>query len=166
MEQLLEDFSFGLFAMQTLIMIIVIFVLVKFAWKPIVGSLDSSEQGIKDALEAAEKAKAEFQNIQADNDRILKEAKEERDALLKEARSLKEQIVEEAKTEAKAEGDKLIAQAQAAIESEKKAAVAELKSQVATLSLDIAEKVLRKELGNKADQSKLVAQLLDGVKLS
>lgn len=166
MEQLLNDFSPGLFAMQTLIMLVLIFILVKFAWKPIMSSLEAREKGIQDALDAADNAKKEFQNLQADNDRLVKEAREERDAMLKEARMLKDKILEEAREDAKKEGDKLITQAKQTIESEKKAAIADIKAQVATLSLDIAEKILKEELSNKDKQNKLVEGLLNDLKLS
>ena len=166
MEQLINDFSPGLFAMQTLIMLVLIFILARFAWKPIMNSIEDREKGIQDALDAAENAKKEFQNLQADNDRILKEARVERDAMLKEAREMKEGMLEEARNEAKAEGEKLMTQAKEAIESEKKAAVAEIKEQVANLSVEIAEKVIREELSNKKKQLKLVDDMLGDIKLN
>ncbi|MEC3906335.1 F0F1 ATP synthase subunit B [Tamlana sp. 2201CG12-4] len=160
METLLNDFSPGLFAMQTLILLVLIFILVKFAWKPILNSLNDREEGIQNALDAAEKAKLEMQNLQADNQKLLKEARAEREEMLKEARDMKNKMIEDAKTEASESAAKLIAQAQAAIESEKKAAMAELKSHVAGLSLDIAEKVVRTELSNKNKQLELVESML------
>lgn len=166
MEQLINDFSPGLFAMQTLIMLVLIFILARFAWKPIMNSIEDREKGIQDALDAAENAKKEFQNLQADNDRILKEARVERDAMLKEAREMKEGMLEEARNEAKAEGEKLMTQAKEAIESEKKAAVAEIKEQVANLSVEIAEKVIREELSDKKKQLKLVDDMLGDIKLN
>lgn len=160
MEQLLENFSLDLFVKQTILFVALIFLLVKFAWKPILNSLNDREEGIKDALDAAEKAKLEMENLQADNERLLKEARAERESMLKEARDMKNKMIEDAKQEARDEANKLIAQAQASIESEKKAAIADLKSQVANLSIDIAEKVVKEELSNKDKQMKLVESML------
>jgi len=160
MEKLFEDFSLGLFVWQAVLFIALILLLKKFAWKPILDSVNDREEGIKDALDSAEKAKLEMQNLQADNQKLLKEARAEREAMLKEARDIKNKMIEDAKGEAQEQANKMIAQAQDAIESEKKAAVAELKNQVATLSLDIAEKVVRAELSNKDKQLKLVETML------
>lgn len=160
MEQLLENFSLDLFVKQTILFVALIFLMVKFAWKPILNALNDREEGIKDALDSAEKAKLEMQNLQADNERLLKEARAERESMLKEARDLKNKMIEDAKEEAREEASKLIAQAQSSIESEKKAAIADLKSQVANLSIDIAEKVVKDELSNKDKQLKLVESML------
>ncbi|MBP6041011.1 MAG: F0F1 ATP synthase subunit B, partial [Flavobacterium sp.] len=149
MEKLINDFSFGLFIWQVVIFVGLIFLLKKFAWKPILDAVNEREQGIKNALESAENARNEMQNLQADNQRILQEARAERDAMLKDAREMKEKMVADAKNEAQEQGQKMIDQAKAAIESEKNAAMADLKSQVATLSLSIAEKILKDELSNK-----------------
>jgi F-type H+-transporting ATPase subunit b len=138
----------------------------KFAWKPILDAVNDREQGIKDALLSAENARQEMQNLQADNQRILNEARAERDAMLKEAREMKEQMIADSKNEAQAQGQKMIEQAKAAIESEKNAAMAELKSQVSNLSLSIAEKLLKEELSNKESQTKLVEKMLGDVKLN
>ncbi|MEY4462449.1 MAG: hypothetical protein RLY98_989 [Bacteroidota bacterium] len=166
MEKLINDFSFGLFIWQVVIFVGLIFLLKKFAWKPILDAVNEREQGIKNALESAESARNEMQNLQADNQRILQEARAERDAMLKDAREMKEKMVADAKNEAHEQGQKMIDQAKAAIESEKNAAMADLKSQVATLSLSIAEKILKDELSNKESQTKLVDQLLVDVKLN
>ena len=166
MEKLLEEFSLGLFFWQTLLFGLLLFLLYKFAWKPILKAVNDREEGIKNALDAADAAKKEMQNVTADSEKLLKEARAERDALLKEARELKEGIVSEAKEQAKIEGDKMIKQAQAAIESEKKAAVADIKAQVANLSLDIAEKVIKEELSDKKKQQKLVEDMLGDIKLN
>ena len=123
---------------------ILFFLLKKFAWKPIVGTVNDRENSIKEALASAEAAKLEMQNLTADNERILKEARAEREMMMKEAREIKTKMIADAKDEAKESADKMITQAQAAIESEKKAAVAELKNQVASLSIEIAEKVMKK----------------------
>lgn len=166
METLLNDFSPGLFVMQTVILLVLIFLMVKFAWKPIIGSLNDREEGIKNALESAEKAKLEMQNLQADNQKLLQEARMERESMLKEARDIKVKMIEDAKGEAQDQANKIIEQAQAAIESEKKAAIAELKTQVANLSIEIAEKVTREELSSNDKQLKLVESLLGETKFN
>jgi F-type H+-transporting ATPase subunit b len=166
MEKLINQFELGLFFWQILIFVGLIFLLKKFAWKPILDAVNDREEGIKNALLSAENARKEMQNLQADNQRILQEARLERDNMLKEAREMKDKMVDDAKTEAQAQGQKMIAQAKAAIESEKNAAMAELKLQVSTLSLSIAEKLLKEELSNKEAQTKLVEKLLGDVKLN
>ena len=166
MDKLINDFSFGLFIWQVVIFVGLILLLKKFAWKPILDAVNEREEGIKNALESAENAKKEMQDLQADNQRILQEARLERDSMLKEAREMKEKIVADAKNEAQAQGQKMIEQAKAAIESEKNAAMNELKLQVSTLSLSIAEKVLKDELSNKEAQTKLVEKMLGDVKLN
>jgi F-type H+-transporting ATPase subunit b len=166
MEQLLNDFSPGLFIVQTILFLLLIFLMVKFAWKPILNSLNDREEGIKTALDAAENAKKEMENLSADNERLLKEARIEREALLKEAREMKDKIISDATNEAQDKAGKMIEQAQAAIETEKKAAMAELKSHVAGLSIEIAEKVVREELSNKDKQLKLVEEMLGETKLN
>lgn len=166
MEKLINQFELGLFFWQVLIFIGLIFLLKKFAWKPILDAVNDREEGIKNALFSAENARKEMQNLQADNQRILQEARLERDNMLKDAREMKDKMVDDAKTEAQAQGQKMIDQAKAAIESEKNAAMAELKLQVSTLSLSIAEKLLKEELSNKEAQTKLVEKLLGDVKLN
>ena len=151
----------------TTIIFIVFFILLrKFAWKPILGAVKSREESINSALASAEAARREMQNLTADNERILQEARMERDSLLKEAREMKEKMIADSKHEAQAEGQRMIEQARAAIEAEKNAAMAELKSQVSTLSLEIAEKLLKEELSDKEAQTKLVERMLGDVKLN
>lgn len=166
MEKLLEEFSLGLFFWQTVLFGLLLFLLYKFAWKPILKAVNDREEGIKNALDAADAAKKEMQNVTADSEKLLKEARAERDALLKEAREIKESIISEAKQQAHVEGDKMIKQAQATIESEKKAAIADIKAQVANLSLEIAEKVIKQELSDKNKQLKLVDDMLGDIKLN
>ena len=166
MEKLLGEFSVGLFFWQTLLFVALILLLKKFAWKPILDAVNEREQGIKDALDSAEQAKQEMANLQADNEKLLKEARAERDAMIKEARDIKNKMINDAKEEAKGEADKMVAQAQAAIESEKKAAIADLKNQVASLSLEIAEKVVRENFSSDDKQQKLVKNLLDDSSLN
>ncbi len=160
MEQLLENFSLWLFVKQTILFLALIFLMVKFAWKPILTALNDREESIQGALDAAEDAKKEMQNLQADNEKLIKEARAERETLLKEAREIKAKMIEDAKGEAKAEADKMIAQAQAAIQAERKSAIADLKGQVASLSVEIAEKVVKNELSNKDKQLGLVEEML------
>jgi len=166
MEKLVGDFSFGLFFWQLIIFVGLVLLLKKFAWKPILDAVNEREEGIRNALLSAENARNEMQNLQADNQRILQEARMERDSLLKEAREMKEKMIAEAKNDAQAEGQKMIAQAKAAIQGEKNAAMAELKAQVSSLSLDIAEKLLKEELSNKEAQVKLVEKMLGDAKLN
>jgi F-type H+-transporting ATPase subunit b len=166
MEKLLGEFSVGLFFWQTLLFVALVLLLKKFAWKPILDAVNEREQGIKDALDSAEQAKQEMANLQADNEKLLKEARAERDAMLKEARDIKNKMINDAKEEAKVEADKMVAQAQSAIESEKKAAIADLKNQVASLSLEIAEKVVKENLSKDDKQQKLVKNLLEDSSLN
>ncbi len=166
MDKLLNEFSFGLFIWQTLLFIALIFLLRKYAWGPILNAVNEREEGIKNALVEADKARQEMQDINADNERILNEARAERDTMLKEARDMKTNLIEEAKDEAKAQANKLMEQAKAAIQNEKLSAIADIKSQVANLSIDIAEKVVKDELSDKNKQLKLVEQLLGEVKLN
>ncbi len=160
METLLNDFSVGLFFMQAIILGILILLMRKFAWKPILDALQDREDGIQNALDAAENAKVEMQNLTASNDKLLKEARAERETMLKEARDMKDKMIADAKEEAQAQANAMITQAQNAIEGEKKAAMAELKSHVAGLSVEIAEKVVRQELSNKDKQLELVESML------
>lgn len=166
MEKLINDFSFGLFFWQVLIFLLLIILLRKFAWKPILDSVNTREQGIRDALASAEAARKEMQDLQADNQKILNEARMERDAMMKEAREIKEKMIADAKAEAQAEGAKMIEQAKATINSEKNAAMAELKAQVSGLSLEIAEKILKSELSGKEAQTNMVERMLEDVKLN
>ncbi len=158
--------GFGLVFWTLITFSILLFILRKFAWKPILGAVEEREDGIKNALASAEKARKEMENLHADNERILKEARTERETMLKEARDIKAKMIADAKDEAQAQASKMIEQAQAAIESEKKSAMAELKNHVAGLSLDIAEKVVRQELSNKDKQLELVESMLGEAKLN
>ena len=165
MEKLISEFSFGLFFWQLFIFVGLVLLLKKYAWKPILDTVNERESSIKDALSAAAAAREEMENLQADNQRILKEARAERDTLLKEARTTSNQIEEQAKAEAKKEADKIMQQTQEAIANEKAAAVEDLKRQVAGFSLDIAEQVLKSELESESKQKQLVEKLLSDVKL-
>jgi len=166
MEKLINDFSLGLFFWQTVLFVALVFLLRKFAWKPILEAVEERENGIKDAMDQAAKARAEFKNLNADNERILNEARAQRDEMLKEAREMKTQIVEAAKDEAKVEAVKVMDQAKQAIVSEKQAALADIRNQVASLSIDIAEKVVGSELDNKGKQESLVEKMIEQVSLN
>ena len=166
MEELFGQFSLGLFIMQIILFVGLIFLLKKFAWKPILDAVNEREEGIKNALQSAEHAKKEMQNLKSDNEKLIAEARLERDAMMKEAREIKDKMINDAKTEAQVAGQKMIEQAKASIESEKNAALAELKSQVSSLSLEIAEKLLKDELSNKEAQTKMVEKMLGDVKLN
>ena len=166
MEKLIEQFSFGLFFWQLFLFVGLVLLLKKFAWKPILDAVEARESDIKDAISAAADAKKDMENLQADNQKLLKEARAEREAMLKEARELKNTMIESAKTEAKEEASKLIANAEAAIESENKAVIADLKSVVAELSISIAETVVREELSDKSKQEKLVESMLKDATLN
>ena len=165
MEKLITEFSIGLFFWQTVIFIFLILLLKKFAWKPILDAVNEREEGIKNALLSAEKAKEEMASLQSDNEETLKKARSERDSLLKEAREIKQQLIDEAKSEAKSEAKKIISQAQETIQNEKNAAIVDLKNQVAGLSIDIAEKVLKEKLSNDKAQMQLVKDLVKDVTL-
>ena len=160
MEKLISEFSFGLFFWQLLIFIFLVLLLKKFAWKPILDTVNERESSIKDAMSEADKARNEMAAIQESNQKVLKEARAEREALLKDARNTGAEIVAQAKTDAKTEANKIISQAQESIQNEKRAAVNELKNQVAQISLEIAEKVIDTELANKDKQAQLVDKLL------
>ena len=166
METLLNDFSPGLFVVSLILLLALIALMVKFAWKPILNSLEERESGIKDALASAENARSEMQNLQADNAKLVKEARAEREAMMKEARDIADNIIAEAKEEAKEVTTKLIENAQDAIIQEKQAALAEIKKNVAELSIGIAESVIKKELSNKKEQLELVEGILKDVTLN
>lgn len=156
----------GLVFWTTIVFVILFVLLAKFAWKPILGAIKEREQSIANALAAAENAKAEMSKLKSDNERILMEARNERDALLKDARETKEKIIAEAKSVAATEGEKILAAARTNIQNEKVAAIAELKNQVATLSIEIAEKILKSELSSDEKQKSLVNNMLKEVNLN
>jgi len=153
--------EFGLVFWTLITFFILLVILKKFAWKPILGAVSEREEGIKNALASAENARIEMENLQSDNERILKEARLEREVMLKEARELKNKIIDDAKEEAKRQSDKLVRQAQETILTEKKAAISDLRAEVAKVSISIAEKVIRGELSNADKQEKLVKSMLD-----
>lgn len=150
----------------TLIFVILIILLRKFAWKPILSAVNNREDSINNALKAAEMAKIEMANLKADNEKLLQEARAERDKMLSDARQLRDKMLNESKEMAKSEAEKLILSAQQAIRNEKATAMTEIRNQVAELSLDIAEKVVKNELSDKDKQMKLIDNMLEGAKLN
>ena len=156
----------GLFFWQTVVFLILLFLMAKFAWKPILNSVRNREQSINDALASAENARKEMQNLKSDNEQLMKEARAERDAILREARELKEKVIADASEEAKVKADKIVADAMKSIEIEKQSAMAELKNQVAELSVEIAEKIVRKELSSEKEQHQMIEKMLGDAKLN
>ena len=158
--------SIGLIFWMIVSFSIILFLLKKFAWKPILEMIKEREDSIEKALASAENAREEMKVLQSNNERILNEAKQERDQLLKEAREIKEKIIAESKATASKEGERLLKIARENIQNEKMAAITDLKNQVATLSIDIAEKILKTELSSDEKQKNLVTTLLKDVNLN
>ncbi len=158
--------AIGLIVWTTITFILLLFLLAKFAWKPILAAIKAREKGIENALASAESALKDMRELKSNNEKILVEARAERDNLLKEAREMKDALVAEAKTKATADADRILTSAREQITTEKNAAVAELKNQVATLSVEIAEKILRSELSSDEKQKALVSNLMKEVTLN
>ncbi|MFM2339116.1 MAG: synthase subunit [Bacteroidota bacterium] len=156
----------GFFVWTLIAFLILFFLLKKFAWKPILQSLNDRESNIANAIASAEKVKAEMAQLQNENEALLTKAREEKALILKEARETKDRIINEAKEQAKVEANKIIVEAQAAISAQKMAALTEVKNQVGKLVIEVSEKVLRKELGNKEAQEAHIAGLVNEVKLN
>jgi len=156
----------GLLVWTGLIFVILMFILTKFIWKPILSSVNAREKKISDALELAEKTKAEMTALQAANENLLKEARAERDAIVKDAKEVATRMVEAAKNDAKSEATKIVEAARVSINAEKVAAIAELKTQVATISLEIAEKIIRGELSSDDKQKALAEKLAGDINLN
>ncbi len=153
----------GLIFWMTLSFLIVLFILKKFAWKPIMKSLHERENTIDEALHAADKAREDMKKLKFDNEELLKQAKEERDKILKETRKIKDSIIEESKLKANEEANRIIESAKEAIKNEKLAAITDLKNQLATLSIDIAEKLINEELSTNIKQQDYIKKLVDKV---
>jgi F-type H+-transporting ATPase subunit b len=158
--------SFGLIFWMFVSFIAVLLILRKFAWPIILKSLKDREESIANALNAAQKAKDEMAALKADNEKLIMQARAERDQLLKEARDTRDAIVAEAKNKAQSEANKILAQTRETINTEKNAALTELKNQVATMSIDIAEKILRHELSNDEKQKNLMDNLIKDISLN
>lgn len=149
-----------------LVFLILLFLLKKFAWKPILSAVNERERTIEESLELAQKTKDEMIALQAKNEDLLKEARAERDAMIKDAKETASKMVEDAKATAKNEGNKMIQGAKEVIESEKAAAISELKSQMASFSIEIAEKIVRGELSSDSKQKALADKLADDINLN
>jgi F-type H+-transporting ATPase subunit b len=158
--------SFGLIFWTLLAFIIVFFILKKFAWKPILKALNDREKGIADSLETADRVRAEMSQLKSENEELLAQAREERAAMLKEARDIKDRIVNDAKEQAKAEASKIMTETQQAIEQQKMAAMTDVKNQIGKMVIEVAEKILRKELGSKEAQEAHIRDLVEEVKLN
>ena len=166
MEKLLGEFSVGLFFWQSVLFIGLLLLLRKYAWKPILNTVNEREQKISDSLELAEKTKAEIETLKAQNADLLKEARSERDAMIKDAKATASKMIEDAKASAKEEGSKIMAETRNSIASEKTAAIAELKNEVAGFAIEIAEKVVRGELASNAKQKALAEKLVEDINLN
>jgi F-type H+-transporting ATPase subunit b len=164
MELLLP--SLGLIFWTLLAFIIVFLILKKFAWKPILESLNERERTIADSLSTAEKVKREMIQLKSENEALLVKAREERALMIKEAKDTSDRMISEAKEKAKGEYDRIISDAHSAIEQQKNAALVDVKNQVGNLVIEVAEKVLRRELSNKTEQEKYIMKLAGEVKLN
>jgi len=158
--------AIGLIFWTGFIFLLLLLLLTIFAWKPIVNAVNSRNRSIEDALNAADNAKEEMVKLQANNEQILKEARMDREKILKEAREIKDKIISEAKEQSKIEADKILISAKNAIENEKRSAINEMKNQMATLSIEIAEKILQKELSDKKNQKTLIDDLLKNTNIN
>ena len=156
----------GLVFWNTIAFLVILIVIGKFAWNPMLKAISDREQGIEDALSKADKMKADIAAMQNENEALLVKAREERAILIKEAKEASEKMIADAKEKAKAEYERIVADAQAAINQQKNAALTEVKNQVGALVVEVAEKVLRRELSNKAEQESYIKQVAEGVKLN
>lgn len=157
---MLIEFSFGLIFWMTVSFLVVLFILGKFAWKPILAALGERERSIEDALNEAKKARAEIAAMNSQNEELMRAAREERESLLKEARDIRDREIATAKDKAKAEADSLLARARADIQNEKNAAITEMKNQVAELSILVAERILKEKLGDATAQKALMDKVM------
>jgi F-type H+-transporting ATPase subunit b len=157
--------AIGTIFWTTIIFGLLLILLRVFAWKPIMEAIKAREDSIKGSLEAADEARRDMERLQADNEAIMKEARKERDTLMKEARDSKDKMIAEAKNQAKTEADRIVEKARIGIEKEKSAAIAEIRDQVADLSVEIAEKILRENLKETPEQDRLISKLLDDIDL-
>jgi F-type H+-transporting ATPase subunit b len=166
MESLINDFSIGLFFWQTILFLVLIFILKKYAWGPILESVEGRENGIRKAIDEAKAAKEEMAQLKSSNEELLKEARIEREAMLKEAREIKSKIVGEASAEAKAQAEKITANAKAVIEAEKQKAMVDIKNQVAELSIDVASLILKENLSSDENQKALAERYVKDLNLN
>ena len=156
----------GLIFWTFLAFIVVFLILKKFAWVPILSALKEREIGIADAISSAEKIKLEMASLKNENEAMMNQAREERGVMIKEAKIASDKMISDAKEKAKAEYDRIIGEAQQAIQQQKNAALTDVKNQVGTLVIEVSEKILRRELANKAEQESFIKQLAEGVKLN
>jgi F-type H+-transporting ATPase subunit b len=156
----------GLIVWTILAFLVVLFILKKFAWKPILQGLNDRETNIANSIASAEKVKLEMAQLKSDNEALLVSAREERGMMLKEAKEIKDRIIGEAKDEAKLQAAKIITDAQASIQNQKMAAITDLKNQIGNMVVEVSEKILRRELTNKAEQEKYIRELAEDVKLN
>jgi len=156
----------GLVFWNTIAFLVLLIVLGKFAWKPILKAIHDRESGIEEALLKADKMKAEITAMQNENEALLAKAREERAGMIKDAKDTADKMVSDAKDKAKQEYERIISDAQLAITQQKNAALTEVKNQVGSLVVEVAEKILRKELSNKAEQESYIKQIAEGVKLN
>ena len=156
----------GLIIWQLIIFLLLFFLLAKLAWKPILGALKEREQSIQSALDSAEKAKLEMASLKSDNEKLLKEAREERDKILRDARDAANRLHDQAQADAKKNADKIIEDAKAIINTEKQAALRDVKAQVAMFSLDIAERLIKKNLKDDKAQKELVENFIKDLKIN
>jgi len=156
----------GLLVWTLIAFAIVFFILKKFAWKPLLAALKERETGIADAISSAEKVKLEMASLKNENETLMNQAREERAVMIKEAKLASDKMIAEAKDKAKAEYDRIIADAQQAINQQKNAALTDVKNQVGALVIEVSEKILRRELANKAEQENYIKQLAETVKLN
>lgn len=156
----------GLIIWNFVAFLVLLFLLKKFAWKPILKSLNEREANIADSIATADKVRAEMAQLKSENESLLAKAREERAEMLKEAKVTRDKMISEAREMAKAEGNKIIAEAQVAINNQKMAAITDVKNQVGELVIEVAEKVLQRELANKADQEAYIAEIAKTVKLN
>lgn len=158
--------DYGLVFWSTISFFVLLFVLGKFAWKPIMKAITEREQGIEDALSRADKLKSEMVAMASENEALMQKAREERAVMIKEAKEASDKMIADAKEKAKAEYDRIVADAQSAITQQKNAALTDVKNQVGSLVIEVSEKILRRELSNKNEQENYIKQLADAVKLN
>lgn len=156
----------GMLFWTALVFIILMFLLTKFAWKPILKAVKERESSIEEALNSAEDAKRQMAELKSNNEELLNKAREERDAMLKEARDMKDKIVADAKGIATEQADRIVAEARESIQHEKMAAITELKNQVAVLSIEIAEKILKDELSSGDKQKAIIDNVVKDINLN
>jgi F-type H+-transporting ATPase subunit b len=156
----------GLILWTLLAFIIVLYILGKYAWKPILKSLNDREKNISDSILSAENMRKEMEKMHSENESLLAKAREERSQMMREAKEMRDKMIQDAKEQARSETNKIVADAQSVINQQKMAAIVDLKNQVGNLVLEVSEKVLRRELSNKEEQEKYIQQLAQNIELN